>query len=82
MTRQHLSRRTVLAIVGLFAPIALISACSSTTSDTTNDTAAPATTDAPADIDVRGETITIYSGRNEALMSALFTASRTTPFFS
>ena len=74
MTRQHLSRRTVLAIVGLFVPIALGSACSSSTTDTTSDTAAPATTYAPADIDVRGETITIYSGRNEALMSALFTA--------
>lgn len=76
MTRQHLSRRTVLAIVGLFVPIALGSACSNgtsdTTSDTTGDTAASDTADASADIDVRGETITIYSGRSEALMESLF----------
>ena len=70
---KRISSRSALTIATLALPLAMIGACSSNATNTTGDTAEPAPTEAPSAVDVRGETITIYSGRSEALMSALFT---------
>jgi iron(III) transport system substrate-binding protein len=65
-TLRRVSRRIAMAMGALALPVALISGCSGSASDI-------ADTSAPTADNLRGETITIYSGRNEALMSSFFT---------
>lgn len=61
---MKLFNRSNLRITSFTLLLATLSACSGTTTETAGSTTA---------VQTSGETITIYSGRNETLMSALFT---------